>query len=49
MPSRIMVVRQYSGRWTEAKYKKNERALMQSLQADGVTVTQVSATVPCFL
>ena len=27
------------GRWTEAKYKKNERALMQSLQADGVTVT----------
>ena len=39
MPSRIMAVRQYSGRWTEAKYKKNERALMQSLQADGVTVT----------
>lgn len=31
---RVMAVRRYSGRWTEANYRKNESRLLQELSAD---------------
>lgn len=31
---RVMAVRRYSGRWTEANYRKNESRLLQALSAD---------------
>ena len=33
--ARVMAVRRYSGRWTEANYRKNEAKLMEALSADG--------------
>jgi hypothetical protein len=33
-PARVMAVRRYSGRWTEANYLENEAELMDALSAD---------------
>jgi len=35
VPERTMAVRRYSGRWTEAKYLKNEERLLAALEANG--------------
>jgi hypothetical protein len=38
-PARVLAVRRYSGRWTEANYRENEKRLLSSLQRDGITMT----------
>jgi hypothetical protein len=36
-PGRLMAVRRYSGRWTEANYRANEEALMKAVRKAGLT------------
>lgn len=35
-PQRVMAVRRYSGRWTEANYDKQQQALFAALDRDGI-------------
>lgn len=35
-PARIMAVRRYSGGWSEKRYRENEMALLDALQADRI-------------
>jgi hypothetical protein len=35
-PARLMAVRQYSGRWTEANYLKNEQTLLEAIEEAGL-------------
>jgi len=37
VPGRLMAVRRYSGRWTEANYQANEKALLRAVQGAGLT------------
>jgi len=36
VPKRTMAVRRYSGRWTENKYRQNEKSLRSALDAQGI-------------
>jgi SOUL heme-binding protein len=38
-PARVLAVHRYSGRWTEANYRENKKALQSSLRRDGLTTT----------
>lgn len=38
MPKRTMAVRQYSGRWTDAKYQQNVAALRAALSDQGIQI-----------
>jgi hypothetical protein len=40
-PARIMAVRRYSGGWSEKRYRKNETALLDALQADRIEATGI--------
>lgn len=37
VPARLVAARRYSGRWTEANYRRNERALLEALREAGLT------------
>jgi hypothetical protein len=39
MPERVVAVRRYSGRWTQAKYMENEEILRAALAEAGITIT----------
>jgi hypothetical protein len=36
VPARLVAARRYRGRWTEANYREQERALLQALEAAGL-------------
>ena len=38
VPARYVAARRYSGRWTERGYRKNEAALINALEQDGVEI-----------
>ena len=40
-PARIMAVRRYSGGWSEKRYRENETALLDALQADRIEATGI--------
>jgi hypothetical protein len=39
VPERVVAVRRYSGRWTQAKYMENEQILRAALAEAGITIT----------
>jgi hypothetical protein len=39
VPERVVAVRRYSGRWTQAKYIENEEILRAALAEAGITIT----------
>nr|NIS39945.1 heme-binding protein [Desulfuromonadales bacterium] len=37
VPARLMAARRYSGTWSQQRYRKNEKILLEAVAASGIT------------